>query len=59
MNDTKRREENPMTRGFEQQDTAVNFCFPKSAPAPQHGQKSDKKTAKAKEPRSFQPRPGH
>lgn len=48
-----------MTRGFDQQDQSVNFCFPKSAPAPQHGQKADKKATKIKEPRSFQPRPGH
>jgi hypothetical protein len=59
MSDIKRREEKPMTRGFDQQDTSVNFSFPKSAPAPQHGQKADKKAAKTKETRSFQPRPGH
>jgi hypothetical protein len=48
-----------MTKGFDQQDRSVNFCFPKSAPAPQHGQKPDKAAIKAKEARSFQPRPGH
>lgn len=59
MRDSRRREEKPMTRGFDQQDPSVNFCFPKSAPAPQHGQKADKIATKIKEPRSFQPRPGH
>lgn len=59
MSDNEKREERPMTRGFDQQDPSANFSFPKSAAAPQHGQKPDKKTAKAREPRSFQPRPGH
>lgn len=48
-----------MTRGFDQQDRSANFSFPKSAAAPQHGQKPDKAAAKGREPRSFQPRPGH
>ena len=48
-----------MTHRFEQQDPSVNFSFPKSAATPQHGQKPDKKAVKLKEPRSFQPRPGH
>lgn len=59
MNDDAKREDKAMTRGFDQQDPSVNFSFPKSAAAPQHGQKADKKTAKVREPRSFQPRPGH
>jgi hypothetical protein len=48
-----------MTRGFQQQDQMHSFVLPKSAPTPQHGQKADKATAKIKENRSFQPRPGH
>jgi hypothetical protein len=50
----------PMTKGFQQQDPGLNFCIPKSAPAPQHGQKPDKvKATPVREPRSVQPRPGH
>ena len=48
-----------MTRGFDQQDRSQNFSFPKTEPRPQHGQKSDQAAVKPKEPRSFQPRPGH
>ncbi|WP_165837079.1 hypothetical protein [Phenylobacterium hankyongense] len=48
-----------MTHGFQQQDSTAGFCIPKSAATPQHGQKADTKTAKAKPPRSFEPRPGH
>jgi len=49
-----------MTQGFQQQDPGLNFCFPKSAPSPQHGQKPDHKAAApARPPRTFQPRPGH
>jgi hypothetical protein len=48
-----------MTRGFQQQDAGGGFVIPKTAPAPQHGQKADRETAKGKEPRTFQPRPGH
>lgn len=48
-----------MTKGFDQQARSMNFCIPKSAPAPQHGQKFAKVVAETKEPRSFQPRPGH
>lgn len=48
-----------MTHGFQQQNQMANFTIPKSAPSPQHGQKPDKKAAKLKEPKSFQPRPGH
>lgn len=44
---------------FQQQAPLQNFGFTRSAPAPQHGQKPDKDCAKLKEPRSFQPRPGH
>ncbi|CAN5567470.1 hypothetical protein BH10PSE5_BH10PSE5_31570 [soil metagenome] len=47
-----------MTRGFDQQDPTLNFSIPKSAPKPQHGQTPDK-IVKVKEPRTFQPRPGH
>jgi hypothetical protein len=49
-----------MTRGFQQQDPVLNFNVPKSAATPQHGQKADKtKAAPVREPRAFQPRPGH
>jgi hypothetical protein len=48
-----------MTHGFQQQDPSVNFSIPKSAVSPQHGQKPDKKNAKAKPPRTVPARPGH
>jgi hypothetical protein len=48
-----------MTHGFQQQDPAAGFCIPKSAATPQHGQKPDNKTAKAKPPRTVERRPGH
>ena len=49
-----------MTQGFQQQDSAQNFCIPKSAAMPQHGQKPDKtKAAPIRQPRTFNPRPGH
>ncbi len=47
-----------MTKGFDHQDRSAYFAIPKSAPAPQHGQKADQ-SAKLKERRSFQPRPAH
>lgn len=59
MSDSCVTEEKPMTRGFDQQDPSINFSLPKSAPKPQHGQAPDQKTAKVKEQRTFQPRPGH
>jgi hypothetical protein len=52
-------EEDPMTQGFQQQDTAIGFCIPKSCATPQHGQKPDRKTAQGHAPRAVQPRPGH
>jgi hypothetical protein len=49
-----------MTQGFQQQDSGLNFCIPKTAATPQHGQKADKaKAAPVRERRSFEPRPGH
>jgi hypothetical protein len=48
-----------MSTHFQQQDPSIGFVIPKSAPAPQHGQKADAKTLKAREPRSHPPRPGH
>jgi hypothetical protein len=50
-----------MTQGFQQQDRSVNFSFLKSAPSPQHGQKSGDKVAVTPPPppRAFEPRPGH
>ena len=55
-----RREKKAMTHGFQQQDEALTFCIPKSAATPQHGQKADKaKAVPAREPRTFEPRPGH
>ena len=59
MSQTKPPKDEPMTRGFDQQNSSANFSVPRSAPTPQHGQKADTKTVKLKEPRSFQPRPGH
>jgi hypothetical protein len=50
----------PMTKGFQQQDPVLNFCIPKSAAAPQHGQKPDQtKAAPVRPPRTVPPRPGH
>ncbi|WP_332768445.1 hypothetical protein [Phenylobacterium sp.] len=48
-----------MTLRFQQQDQTDRPSPPKSAATPQHGQKADKPEGKVKEPRSFQPRPGH
>ena len=49
-----------MTHGFQQQGPVLDFCIPKSAATPQHGQKADKTKAKpVREPRSVEPRPGH
>ncbi len=49
-----------MTHGFQQQGEVLTFAIPKSAAAPQHGQKADKAKAKpVREPRTFEPRPGH
>ncbi len=48
-----------MTHGLPQQDTLVGFTLPKSAATPQHGQKAPAQPVKAREPRSFTPRPGH
>jgi hypothetical protein len=48
-----------MPTGFPQQAPLNNFGFTRSVPEPQHGQKADKDTIKRKEPRSFEPRPGH
>ena len=49
-----------MTRGFQQQDPDPNFCFPKSAATPQHGQPADKtKATPVRRPRTVEPRPGH
>ena len=50
-----------MTHGFQQQDPAKGFTIPKTAAAPQHGQKPDRvaaPAAKTREPRSFEPKPG-
>lgn len=49
-----------MPTGFTQQQQPVqNAGFSKPAVMPQHGQAADKSVLAAKEPRSFQPRPGH
>lgn len=48
-----------MSTHFQQQDPSVGFQIPKSAPAPQHGQKADTKALKTREPRAQTPRPGH
>ena len=47
-----------MTKGFQQQDPMTNFCFPKVAAVPQHGQKADKLCKKIKERRIVAPQPG-
>ena len=46
-----------MTHGFQQQDPAQGFCIPKTATAPQHGQKPNKAVVRTPTPPS--PRPGH
>ena len=47
-----------MTQGFQQQNRAVGFCIPKSAPSPQHGQKfHTDKTRPPPASRSFEPKP--
>ena len=48
-----------MSTHFQQQDPSVGFQIPKSAPAPQHGQKADTKALKTRESRAQTPRPGH
>lgn len=48
-----------MTKGFDQQDRSATYSFTKSAPTPQHGQRTGREAEKLKEPRSFQPRPAH
>lgn len=47
-----------MLTGFQQQNQMTNFCFPKVAATPQHGQKADKDCKKIKERRTFDPKPG-
>lgn len=48
-----------MTHGFQQQDPAQGFSFPKSEPMAQHGQKPDKRRAQPVRPaRSVEPKPG-
>lgn len=46
-----------MPTGFQQQKPVQNFGFSKPVSTPQHGQQTDRKPTKVKEPRSFQPRP--
>jgi hypothetical protein len=53
------REEKTMTSGFQNQNPMTNFCFPKSEPKAQHGQKPDQECVKLKEKRTFEPKPGH
>ena len=48
-----------MTHGFQQQDSAWGYAFPKSAASPQHGLKSPEKPLPVREPRTYKPRPGH
>lgn len=49
-----------MTQGFQQQDPWIGFSFPKSAAAPQHGQRPDKTKAQPVRPeRIVPPKPGH
>ena len=60
-NQTKKREGDAiMTRGFQQQDTGLGFCFPKSTATPQHGQPADKTKAQPpRPPRVVERKPGH
>lgn len=46
-----------MLSGFQQQPPMTNFTIPKSAAAPQHGQRPDELCKQIKERRSFAPRP--
>lgn len=48
-----------MTHGFQQQDTSLGMTLPRSMAAQQNGQKAASPPAKAREPRSVRPRPGH
>lgn len=48
-----------MQTRFQQQEAAQASPFLKSAATPQHGKKADEQASKVREPRSFQPRPGH
>lgn len=59
MSDDESPEETPMTRSLDHQTTTTGFAIPRSAAKPQHGQKADKTAKPVREPRSFQPRPGH
>jgi hypothetical protein len=45
-----------MPRGFQQQSTAQNLNFFRSAPTPQHGAKADLEALKREEERSFSPK---
>ena len=48
-----------MTQGFQHQDRTLGFSPPRSAAAPQHGQKAPEKPLPVREPRNYMPRPGH
>lgn len=49
-----------MTSGFQQQQNPHGaFAAPRSAPTPQHGQKSDQACARPLPKRVIVPRPGH
>lgn len=48
-----------MTSGFQNQNPMQSFCFPKSEPKAQHGQKPSQDCVKLKEKRTFEPKPGH
>ncbi|HEX7885832.1 MAG TPA: hypothetical protein VF474_07630 [Phenylobacterium sp.] len=48
-----------MTHGLPQQGQGLGYPFMTSAPTPQHGQKASEKPLPIREPRSYQPRPGH
>jgi hypothetical protein len=51
--------ERVMTTGFQQQQAPAHNAFTRSAPAPQHGQKSAEAAKAVKTDRAFEPRPGH
>ena len=48
-----------MTHGFQQQDTTLGMSLPKTATQQQNGQKAAPTDRKPRQPRSYQPRPGH
>jgi hypothetical protein len=44
---------------FQHQQPVQNFGFIRPAPTPKHGEPAAKQPIPTREPRTFQPRPGH